>query len=235
MASNEKQNTKKVPIVLPSGSNINPMLREFEECFLRNQDFDNGNLDKVILVSPELYGVCMEHKERLSAALGFEILEITYFGILIHFIAKRFLDYEKIRHAYRFFDIGVPEQYKSTYPLDRMDVKSHIPSEITTEYTNMNKAISIHRIENNTWNILEKLTDNLHLASVGDTIRLGIFRFFVDTKYYWERYHTDMDVMLEPYFIELWRFVDDRYIKEIFKSNIVSEEVEGFDECEVRI
>ena len=212
----------------------NEFISDFELSLLNGHEFEIGDTERALLLSPQLYGMCMAHKEIISIGIEYNLSDAVYYEAMINFIACKVLDKQKVESQYGYFDIGVPEQFKTSYPIDRMDVKSHVPSVLTTEYQSMNVAINLHGLSQATWDILEKAADNMQLASAFDVIRLGIFRIFGGTDYYRNRYHQDMDFMLDPFFERLWCYTVESYVAKAFKKD-EPWKMEGNDDCELDI
>ena len=196
----------------------NEFLPDFELSLLNGHEFESGDIDRALLLSPQLHGMCMANKEIISFGFETNLPDAVYYEAMINFIACKLLDKQKVESQYGYFDFGVPVQFNTSYPIDRMDVKSHVPSVLTTEFQSMNVAINLQGLSQATWDILEKTADNMELASGFDVIRLGIFRIFAGTDYYRNRYHQDMDLMLDPFFERLWCFTAESYVVKAFKT-----------------
>ena len=199
---------------------FNPPLRGFESFFLKDESKFVGNVDLDLMLSPQMFEMCEEHMELLSIGLKRPIETEGYHRMFISYLANEMIDRRNIERKISLWEAFHGEIPKVSKSIDRRHMKSHMPSEVTVEYSTMNVAISITGLSQETIDMLNMTAHILNVVGINDVIRLGIYLIFECTQYFSTRYHPDMGGFMQEPIAKLTRLMDDKYRTPYFEGAV---------------
>lgn len=147
----------------------------------------------------------LEYEYGVQLSIGQTLRSIIIF---MHEVA---LDITKIKkgHERHIFIVPLEDRF---YDRTRFDELLRVPSVITSMFPDIEAGsyvIHCDKIEDDIIHDLMLLRELLNLGSLDDLIRLFIFRILSTTDLYYDRFPAEMEVLLDPLFLDLNSFMKD--------------------------